>query len=239
MAIIALIFDVDGTLAETEELHRQAFNAAFRACGLTWNWDRALYRELLKTTGGKERMRAFMARHAPGDMLPEADVPALHADKTRRYGALVASGVLRLRPGIAALIGDARAAGLQLAVATTTNTPNVDALCRACFGREAGEVFDVIAAGDMVARKKPASDVFDLALARLGIGPRAAVGFEDSHNGLLSARAAGIRCVVSPGPYTRGQNFAGADLVLDCFSQLDSVARLEQALEHAPGQRSG
>lgn len=206
----ALIFDVDGTLAETEELHRRAFNETFAAQGLGWHWSRDTYRRLLKTTGGKERIAAFLAEiGAEG-----GDIAALHRAKTRRYTDLMAQGGLRLRPGVADLIARARADGLRLAIATTTSRPNVEALARACFGQPAETVFPVIAAGDEVAAKKPAPDVFQLALARLRLPPAACLAFEDSRNGLLSARAAGLRVVVTPSAYTGDEDFTGAWRVL-------------------------
>ena len=162
----ALIFDVDGTLAETEELHRRAFNTAFAEAGLAWHWSRDAYRALLKTTGGKERITRFAAEAG----LDPAAVPVadLHRAKTAAYVALMAQGEIALRPGIADLMEQARAAGVALAIATTTTPANVEALCRAVFGRAAGEVFAVIAAGDEVVAKKPAPDVYLLALQRPG-----------------------------------------------------------------------
>ncbi|RMF39472.1 MAG: HAD family hydrolase [Alphaproteobacteria bacterium] len=226
MTLEAIIFDVDGTLAETEEIHRRAFNETFAAAGLSWHWDQPTYRELLKTTGGKERMRAFIHDYHPADAPEEADIPRIHAAKTARYGELIAEGAVELRPGIAELIADARAQGMPVAIATTTSRPNVDALCQAAFGAPAEAIFAAVAAGDEVPRKKPAPDVYLLALERLGLPARACVALEDSRNGLLSAVAAGIACVVSPGPYTRGQDFAEACAVVDEFSEVDGVTSL-------------
>ncbi len=219
----ALIFDVDGTLAETEELHRRAFNETFTEAGLDWHWSREDYRRLLKTTGGKERIARHIAETG-GD--PALDVPALHRAKTDRYAALMLAGDLRLRAGIADLIALARAAGLRLAVATTTSRPNVEALTLAAFGRPAEEVFDVLACGDEVARKKPAPDVYTLALARLGPPATAALALEDSRNGLLAAQAAGIACIVSPSAYTMGEDFTGALAVIPEFTALPGSGAL-------------
>ena len=213
MTLSALIFDVDGTLSEAEEAHRRAFNETFAEAGVDWHWSIEDYTWLLKTTGGKERMRAF--REHIGAASPSDDeIAALHKAKTDRYGALVESRALTLRPGVADLIAAARAAGLKVAVATTTNRPNVDVLCRACWGKEAGEVFDVIAAGDEVYAKKPAPDVFNLAVKRLGIDPSEALAFEDSRNGVLSAQAAGLRVVVTPSRDTAAEDFSMAEWVL-------------------------
>lgn len=206
----ALIFDVDGTLAETEDLHRQAFNHAFSTLGLPWRWEPALYAELLSVMGGKERLAHYIdTRHPGASEALHARAPEIHALKTRAYGDLVERGGLPLRPGVRRLIGEARAAGLALAVATTTSRPNVDRLLAANF--PAGEApFSVIAAGDEAARKKPAPDVFLLALARLGVQASEAVAFEDSAAGIASARAAGLAVVATRSRYTDAHRLDGA-----------------------------
>ncbi|WP_434784418.1 HAD-IA family hydrolase [Sinisalibacter aestuarii] len=210
----ALIFDVDGTLAETEEAHRAAFNRTFEAHDLGWHWSMEDYRWLLKTTGGKERMRAWQATLPPeARRMSDDEIAALHKEKTATYGAILGAGELALRPGVAALIDAARDAGLRIAVATTTNLPNVAALTRCCWNTEPDAVFDVIAAGDEVKAKKPAPDVFELALDRLGLAPGACVAFEDSLNGVHSARGAGLPVVVTPSVYTDDQDFSAAEMV--------------------------
>jgi len=220
----ALVFDVDGTLAETEELHRRAFNEIFAAFGLDWEWDPVRYRELLRVTGGKERIRAYA--ETLGTPLDEGLVRTLHAAKTQRYAQLVAAGELALRPGIRELVEAGRGAGMAIGVATTTNLPNVEALTRATWGRPATEVFDVIAAGDMVRAKKPAPDVYRLALDELGLAGHEVIAFEDSRNGLLAARGAHIPCVIAPSPWTLGQRFDEAALVVDEFSECLPLSRL-------------
>lgn len=209
----ALIFDVDGTLAETEEAHRVAFNRTFQTTEYDWYWSVADYTQLLKTTGGKERMRRYrndLCAEAPGD----PQIAQMHQLKTEIYSQIVASGELKLRPGVRALIDQARTAGLRLAIATTTNRPNVEALCQACWGCKADEIFEVIAAGDEVASKKPAPDVFDLAVQKLGLTPEECIAFEDSYNGLSAAKSAGLRVVVTPSEYTAAEDFSNADWLL-------------------------
>lgn len=210
----ALIFDVDGTLAETErDGHRPAFNAAFRDCGLAWHWDEQRYGALLAITGGKERIRHYATHYAPAIAArPDFDalVGQLHRIKTAHYLRLVDQGQLPLRPGIARLIGEARQAGLRLAIATTTTPENVDALLRANLGPDAPGWFDVIGAGDIVPAKKPAPDIYQWVLDRLALPPSACLAIEDSEIGLKSALAAGLRCVVTVSEYTRGQDFRGA-----------------------------
>lgn len=231
MTLKALIFDVDGTLAETEEAHRTAFNATFADWGLGWHWSMADYRDLLKTTGGKERIRAFQAT-LPEDQRPLDDdqIARLHKEKTARYGDILARGDLDLRPGVADLIARARSAGLKLAVATTTNLPNVEALCQCCWGKPAAEVFDHIAAGDMVSAKKPAPDVFDLALRQLGLPAEACLAFEDSRNGLQSARGAGLRVVMTPSAYTTDEDHHGADWRVPSLDAKNLPALLQERL---------
>ncbi len=225
----AIIFDVDGTLAETEEAHRKAFNRAFAAAGLDWQWDQALYRKLLAVTGGKERIRYFIedfgGAGAPTDGL-DAYIKALHATKTEAYVEIVTGGELELRPGVRELIHAARDKGYRLAIATTTTPANIDALFAATLGESGHDLFEVICAGDSVPNKKPAPDVYLKALAELDLPAASCVAIEDSRNGLLSAVAAGIPAIVTPGIYTSGEDFGEAALVVDDLSVLE-IAEIE------------
>lgn len=219
----ALIFDVDGTLAETEEVHRAAFNRTFAEFGLDWSWDRALYGELLKVTGGKERMHHFVETARPARR-PERDlaaaVAAMHKRKTALYGEMIAAGEVALRPGIAPLIAAAREAGVRLAIATTTSRPNVEALLDATLGAASRTTFEVIVAGDEVAQKKPAPDVFVEALRMLGLPAARCLALEDSWNGVRSALGASLPVLVTRGMYTSGDRFDGALAVLDGLEEL-------------------
>lgn len=217
MSIEALILDVDGTLADTEEVHRQAFNQAFERLRLGWQWSPATYRRLLAVTGGKERIAAWIdeQRLAPAQRKALlAQVPAIHAEKTAVYTQTAREGGIPLRPGVARLVDEARAAGLRLAIASTTTAANIDALLHAAWGPRGLELFDVIACGDQVRAKKPAPDIYRLALDALGLSPERAVAVEDSTNGLQSARAAGLWTLVTPTFWTEGSDFRGAGLVL-------------------------
>ena len=218
----AIIFDVDGTLSETEETHRKAFNHAFAEAGLDWHWDQALYDKLLAVTGGKERIRYYIESFG-GEGVPEDSldtfIPALHAKKTITYTEMVSGGDVALRPGVLELIRDARSRGFRLAIATTTTPANVDALLGSTLGGTGD--FEVICAGDSVANKKPAPDVYVLALEKLALPASDCVAIEDSRNGLLSTVAADIACVVTPGMYTSGQDFDEAALVIDDLAACD------------------
>ena len=213
----ALLFDVDGTLADTEETHRQAFNYAFLHFGFDWEWSPPLYRELLRTSGGKERIVRFvdtLALPAPERNRLRALVPAIHREKTRLYTELVADGRCPLRPGVNRLLDEASAAGVRLAIASTTTAENVRALLTRHRGADALREFHGIACGDHVGRKKPAPDIYHLALAMLGLSADACVAFEDSTNGVRAAKAAGLCTVVTPSQWTVGEDFADADLTL-------------------------
>ena len=205
----ALIFDVDGTLAETEELHRQSFNEAFRQHGLDWHWDAALYTELLQTTGGRERIMRYVADYVPHQSAVLEGLSALHKAKTASYLALMQGGALPLRRGVARLVREARARGLKLAIATTSNPRNVKALLRSGFGEDSPNWF-TIAAGDVAPKKKPSPDVYYQALEAMHLGPGNALAFEDSSNGLQAALGAGLDVVATPSLFLAHENLTGA-----------------------------
>jgi phosphoglycolate phosphatase-like HAD superfamily hydrolase len=148
------------------------FNQAFASFGLEWNWDPPLYKDLLRVAGGKERILHYRMSRRPQDVAAhEHEIPQIYALKTKLYSAMVREGTLGLRPGIKRLIEEARSAGIRLAIATTTNPANVDALLQRAFAPSGESLFGVIVAGDEVVAKKPAPDVFDVALRRLGLRP--------------------------------------------------------------------
>jgi HAD superfamily hydrolase (TIGR01509 family) len=221
----ALIFDVDGTLADTErDGHRVAFNAAFAEAGLDWYWDVPRYGELLAITGGKERMHHYVERYRPDDYKPadfDALIAQLHAAKTRHYTALLARGGIPLRPGVRRLLEQAREHGVRLAIATTTTPENVSALLRHALASDAESWFEVIGAGDVVPAKKPAPDIYDYVLERLGLAPGRCVAFEDSENGLRAALAAGLKTVITINDYTRTHDFRGAAIVANHLGEPD------------------
>jgi len=221
----ALIFDVDGTLADNErDGHRVAFNLAFREAGLDWEWDVPTYDILLEVFGGKERIRYFIERYEP-----EFDVPAdldmwireLHSRKTHHYTELLKSGAIPLRSGVERLLREARSAGIRLAVASTTTPENVSTLFSATIGPHSIDWFDVIAAGDIVANKKPAPDIYLCALEQLGLDASECLAFWDTEHGLASALDAGLITVITVNGATRNQDFSGAALVVDQLGEPD------------------
>jgi len=228
MALPALIFDVDGTLAETEEGHREAFNSVFAAHHIPWHWDREVYRELLRVTGGKERMLHYARQHDP-ERLPEIErrLAELHADKNARYGEWVRAHGGGLRPGVRELIAAAQSRGQPLAIVTTTSRSNIEALLEAAFGAEGKTKFSAIVCGEDVGAKKPDPEAYLIALDTLALESEDAIALEDSRNGMRAAIAAGLRTVITPSFYSAHENFAGAWRV---FETLEVATREEPAL---------
>jgi HAD superfamily hydrolase (TIGR01509 family) len=226
----ALIFDVDGTLADTEgDGHRIAFNRAFAAAGLPWEWSNDLYGELLVIAGGKERIRHYLDHYCPDfnySPEPELLIVELHQAKNHYYQALVSAGEIPLRPGVRRLIQEAKIQGMRLAIATTSALPNVLALLEATLGPEAVEWFEVIAAGDMVPAKKPAPDIYTYVLKAMNLPPETCLALEDSHHGLSAAAQAGIKTLVTVNRYTKHQDFSQATVVLDHLGEPDQPFQL-------------
>lgn len=221
----ALIFDVDGTLAETErDGHRVAFNRAFADAGLEWNWSVEHYRDLLEVAGGKERIQFFLDTDCP-TFQPNGNlrewIASLHRAKTDHYQKLVADGLIPLRPGVKRLIQEAREQGVRLAIATTSRFDNVTALLETTLGPDSPNWFEIIGAGDVVPAKKPAPDIYFYVLDKLQLPPQECLAIEDSHQGLQAAMAAGITTIVTFNRYTQHHDFSGALLVLDHLGEPD------------------
>jgi HAD superfamily hydrolase (TIGR01509 family) len=242
--VTALILDCDGVIADTERYgHLPAFNQAFRELGLPVQWSEDAYGEALGIGGGKERMRSLLtaelvvAAGLPSDPAGQAaEIAHWHRRKTEIYVQMVSDGRLPPRPGIARIVGEARAAGWQLAVCSTSAEASVRAILDHAVGDVAAADFLVLA-GDVVPAKKPAPDIYRLALERLGVEAGEAIVIEDSRNGLLAAVAAGLATVVTVNGYTRGQDFSEAALVVSSLGDpgAEPVEVLADRAGAAPG----
>ena len=220
----ALIFDVDGTIADTEETHRLAFNLTFAEFGLEWEWTPRLYEELLKVSGGRERMHAYAESF--GDAFswpanPSEYFREVHRVKTAHYARLLLEGNVGLRPGVRRLLAEARDAGLRLAIATSTQRSNVNTLLDNNFEPGWADWFDAIVSCDIVEPKKPAPDVYLEALRQLDIAAANTIAFEDTRNGNLAALAAGLKTIITTNYFTRNDDFTGAALVVDQLGEAD------------------
>lgn len=226
----AFIFDVDGTLADTEQAHLAAFNHAFAQEGLDWHWDSERYTELLHISGGKERMLHHWKQVQPG--VKDIDgggvqdtINRLHEIKTAAYEAAVNSGAVELRPGVLRLMDEARRAGIRLAIATTTSPVNIAALLRTAIGMDWREHFVAIGDASTAPIKKPHPQVYLQMIDALKLPASACLAFEDSHNGLMAATAAGLQTIITPTDFTRHHDFSAALRLVPDLSQV-SVTHL-------------
>jgi HAD superfamily hydrolase (TIGR01509 family) len=217
MKLQALIFDCDGVLVDTElDGHRVSFNQAFRDAGLKTEWSAERYGELLLTAGGKERMRRHFDETEwpvePSDR--DSLIAKLHKLKTDIFMNLIGSGKLPLRPGVQRIVDEALGAGVTLAVCSTSNERAVQSVVDVMLGAARSTRITVFA-GDVVAAKKPAPDIYLLAAKTLALDPARCMVIEDSNNGLRAAKAAGMRCIVTKSTYTVDEDFRLADKIVD------------------------
>jgi beta-phosphoglucomutase-like phosphatase (HAD superfamily) len=222
MTIKAIIFDADGTLADTENIHRQAFNATFREFNLDWEWSKKDYISLLAISGGKERIRAYL--ESDPAICESIDSPyvfaqRIHQRKTEIYKDLLNSDHITLRSGIERLFNEAISKGIKLAIATSSSLPNIETLLVNTLGQESITRFDAIVTCDVVNDKKPSPIAYQFALARLGLMPEYCIAIEDTTNGNLSALAAGLKTIITTHEFTVDSDFTGASLVLDQFGE--------------------
>lgn len=230
----AIIFDVDGTFADTErDGHRVAFNEAFANEGLDWYWDEKMYGELLSIGGGRERIEGYI-RYYRHDVVDPELVSRLHAAKAIAFTQLIASGAVPLRSGVARLIAEAKAAGVQVAVATNCSYTSLNALTQRFFQQTADELFDVRVTGDMLLAKKPNPEAYNKALAGLGLPVENCVAIEDSNMGLTAAKEAGLTTIVTVNEYTQHEDVSAAQLILTQLGEPDTATQLITAPRNFP-----
>lgn len=235
MSLRAVLFDVDGTLADTEALgHRPSYNRAFRSLGLGFRWGPKLYRRLLKLPGGRERLKHYIQHHQP-DLGAEAEeagrdldawIAKVHALKSVYFKRYMRRGRVPLRPGIARLMREARQKGVRLAIVTNASLKTLKPVLKYSMGPELAAEVEVIASGEEVSRKKPAPDLYQLAMQRLNLLPHECVALEDSEMGLEAAAAAGVPAVVTINSDTLEQDFSEASLVVSCLGEPGAPTRV-------------
>jgi HAD superfamily hydrolase (TIGR01509 family) len=226
----ALVFDCDGVLADTErDGHLVAFNQMWREAGVNWQWSLPQYAEKLKIGGGKERLASlakdedFRSDYHVPDSESEwsSTVAGWHKRKTEIYKELIASGKIPGRPGVKRLATEALGQGWLLVVCSTSALPAVQAVLVHVMGEELAGQFAGVFAGDIVAAKKPAPDIYNIAAETLQIDAARCVVVEDSRNGLLAAKAAGMTCIITQNDLTRGEDFTEAAIVLSSLGDPD------------------
>lgn len=214
----AIIFDVDGTLAATEETHRLAFNEAFVEFKIPFQWSVSEYIDLLAISGGKERIYNFLKLKkftVPENESLRDYTLKIHRRKSEIYREKLIAGHIGLRSGVERLIKEARNKNIIMAIATSTSTANVEVVLKNALGDDALNYFDTLVSCDLVADKKPSPAVYQYALANLGLKPENCIVIEDTCNGNRAALAAGMTTVITTHPLTVGEDFTGAALVID------------------------
>ncbi len=248
--IKAIFFDQDGVIIDTErDGHRVAFNQTFKEFGYDFEWSVEQYHELLQISGGKERMRHYLHTKGFGaDVKPEEEddiIKAMHKKKTQTFIELIESGKLPLRPGVKRLMQEAMDAGLRLVVCTTSNEKAAHAVAYKILK---DITFEFVFAGDIVGKKKPDPEIYNLALEKTGLKPDECMVVEDSRNGVLAANAAGLYIVATTNVYTENEDLSDANLVVTCLGDpdgekgelkqggegldYDGVLRVEQLIEY-------
>jgi HAD superfamily hydrolase (TIGR01509 family) len=221
--IKAIFFDQDGVIIDTErDGHRVAFNQTFKEFGYNFEWSVEKYHELLQIAGGKERMKHYLHTDGFGvEVKPEEEdelIKALHKKKTQTFVELIESGELPLRPGIKRFMQEAMEAGLRLVICTTSNEKAAQAVAYKILK---DITFEYVLAGDIVSKKKPDPEIYNLALEKTGLKPEECVVVEDSRNGVLAGKAAGLYVVATTNVYTEQENLSEADIVVTCLGDPD------------------
>lgn len=220
----AIVFDVDGTLANTEETHRQSFNSAFEEFGLGYHWSEQEYADLLSISGGRERITAYLkARNFNcNNELDLRDFALrLHQRKSEIYRENLIAGHVGLRNGVMRLISEAKLKGVKLGIATATSRANVETLLQHNLGNDGLAQFEVIVTSDIVKDKKPSPVVYQFAIAELGLTPETCIAIEDTSNGNRAARAAGLKTIITTHAFTIDNDFTGASLVINQLGEPD------------------
>ena len=222
MKLENIIFDIDGTIADTEDIHRQAFNKAFSEYNLNWHWSREKYHELLFISGGKERIRKCLTEDNTIN-IDNNFIKELHKCKSEYYRSMLISADIKLRPGIKRLITEAKNLNIKLGIATNSSGANLTTLIKKNLDTQPEQLFNTIVTSDIALEKKPSPEIYHRALLNLNLSAENCVAIEDTANGNISALTAGLRTIITTHAYTRDNDFNGASLVLNNLGEPDSA----------------
>jgi HAD superfamily hydrolase (TIGR01509 family) len=235
MKLKGIIFDVDGTIADTEEIHRLAFNQTFDEYSIDWHWSVEDYRKILFISGGKERFKKFLNEdNALKSRVenPENFIKELHKRKSENYRSILENGDIELRPGVIRLINEARNKKIQIGVATSSSMANLTTLFTKTLDIEPSELFNSIVTSDTVQEKKPSPAVYQCVLAGLGLEAKTCVAIEDTKNGNLAAMAAGLKTIITTHAYTIDNDFTGAAIVANHLGEADNAFTVSQGNDY-------
>ena len=225
MAKTAILFGGIGSIFETSELQREAFNVAFRDFGLDWHWDRETYRAMLEGAGGSNRIANYAQR-----LGANVDIKEIHRRKSEGFQSVLRGSDIPTRPGVREVIEYARSNGIMLGFATTTTQTNVAAILDTVAHSIPRDAFNFLGNNDRVRRAKPSPDIYHVALKALNVAPKDAIAIEDSQSGVAAAVAAHIRCVAFPGDNTQTQDFSNAVAKVDALITSDLQKLLTREL---------
>ena len=224
MKLSAVLFDVDGTIAETEEYHRKSFNESFKEFNLDWFWDEAIYKELINVGGGKERIMYHIKRAWP-EMLNYKNlskyIDSIHKIKNEIFEDFMKDMVIEPRKGVIRLINELKEKKIRLAIVSSSSESNILNLFNKALKIDLNEKFDIIAHGDITKNKKPSPEIYEWTLEKMRLPPQSCLAIEDSPRGMESALRANINVVVTPSILTSGEKFDGAKLVVSDLGEID------------------
>ena len=224
MKLSAVLFDVDGTIAETEDLHRRSFNESFKEFNLDWFWDEAIYKELINVGDGMERIKYYIKRAWP-EMLEYKNLnkymSSIHKVKNEIFRDLVIESKVKPRTGVIRLINDLKKKKTRIAIVSSMNLADLMTLFTEGLNIDPNSTFDLIAHGDCAKNKRPSPEIYEWILEKLRLPPQACVAIEDSPRGVKAAINAKINVLVTPSFYTKDEEFVDAKLVVSSLGDSD------------------
>ncbi len=235
MLLSAVLFDVDGTISETEDFHRKSFNEAFKEFNLDWFWDEAIYTELINIGDGKERIEYYIKRAWP-EMLEYKNltkyINSIHKVKNEIFKDFVLDSDIKFRPGVLRLINELKEKNVRIAIVSSTTQEDLFTLFKKGLNMDPNSTFDLIAHGGCTENKRPSPEIYEWILEKMRIAPQSCVAIEDSLRGLRSAVNANINVLVTPSIYTKKEDFKEANIVVSSLGEYDEPFKVIQGKVH-------